>query len=83
VAASINPQALQKAFGLALRNQRHESGLSQEELEFRSGVHRTYVSELERALKSPSLTTISKLAQALEVMPSSLVAAAERLSRKC
>ena len=63
--------SISKRFGEALARLRRERGLSQEQLE---GVaHRTYVSELERGLKSPTLQTIVKLSQVLGVSPGYLV----------
>lgn len=58
---------IDKAFGEVLRRLRSAKGLSQEALGFRAGLHRTYVSQLERGLKSPSLRTIEKIAHVLEV----------------
>jgi len=58
---------LEKAFGKVLRLIRMERGLSQEDLGFRSGYHRTYISQLERGQKNPSLRTIFHLAEVLEV----------------
>ena len=72
-------KTLQVAFGLALRQARTDRDLSQEELGFRSEVHRTYISELERGLKSPSLGTIERLAAALEIRTSKLIEGAEAL----
>lgn len=69
--------ALETAFGAALRGRREALGLSQEELGFRSEVHRTYISELERGLKSPSLGTVQRLAVALETTASALIRDAE------
>lgn len=42
----------EKAFGRILKEIRHEHSLSQEELGFESGYHRTYISLLERGKKS-------------------------------
>lgn len=56
---------LQRAFGRAVRQSRTDAGLSQEDLADRSGLHRTYVSQIERGLRSPSLVAISALAHAL------------------
>ena len=53
-----------KSFGQVLQQLRRDSGLSQEELGFASGYHRTYISLLERGHKSPSLRTIFELAKA-------------------
>jgi DNA polymerase V len=47
--------------------------LSQEELALESGLDRTYVSMLERGIKSPTLTTVVALAEALDVPPEFLV----------
>ena len=52
---------------------RLKRGLSQEQLGFESGYHRTYISQLERGLKNPSLNTVFDLAKVLEVSPSSLI----------
>jgi transcriptional regulator with XRE-family HTH domain len=70
---------LQQAFGQVLRSSRREAELSQEELAHRSGLHRTYVSQLERGLKSPSLGAIESLATALGTRPHQLIRAAEEL----
>jgi len=51
----------------AIKEQRNALGISQEELAARAGLHRTYVSELERGERNPSITSIEKLARALEV----------------
>jgi transcriptional regulator with XRE-family HTH domain len=59
--------SLEKSFGLRLRAKRDMLGISQEELADRSGIHRTYVSQLERGLKSPSLSTLYALALALSI----------------
>lgn len=76
---SLNsPKILAEAFGAVLREIRKERGFSQEDLGFESGYHRTYVSLLERGLKSPSLQTIFKLAQVLGIRPSELLARVER-----
>jgi transcriptional regulator with XRE-family HTH domain len=67
----------EKAFGAVLRTIRASRGLSQESLGFESGYHRTYVSLLERGLKSPSLRSVFKIAKALDVRPSDLIARVE------
>jgi transcriptional regulator with XRE-family HTH domain len=52
--------------------------LSQEQLSFRARVHRTYVGDLERGLKSPTLDVIDTIARALRVDPSELIASVYR-----
>lgn len=68
---------LDKSFGIALRKCRKRAGMSQEELNFRTGVHRTYISEIERGVKSPTIHTVAALAKALGVKPSDLLRMAE------
>src|SRR3954469_20566035 len=53
--------------GNAIKQHRSALGISQEELAARAGLHRTYVSEVERGERNPSIKSIEKLAQALEV----------------
>jgi transcriptional regulator with XRE-family HTH domain len=64
---------LEKTFGAILREVRKERGLSQEALAFESGYHTTYIGQLERGQKSPSLRTIMNLAGALESSGSELL----------
>ena len=77
MASTKRPQAFQTAFGKALRRRRERLEVSQEALAFTSEIHRTYISELERGLKNPSLTTIDRLAAALKTKASTLIADAE------
>jgi transcriptional regulator with XRE-family HTH domain len=58
--------------GMAIKTQRTSLGISQEELAHRADLHRTYVSDLERGVRNPSVDSIDKLARALEVSVSSL-----------
>jgi transcriptional regulator with XRE-family HTH domain len=67
------PPKLNRQFGRILREIRESQGLSQEELGFESGYHRTYISLLERGLKNPSLKTIFQIAKALGIRPSELI----------
>ncbi len=69
---------IEEAFGSTLQNLRKARKLSQEELGFESGYHRTYISQLERGRKSPSLKTIFQLAAALNKPPSEMVLRVER-----
>lgn len=68
---------LDKPFGDTIRLRRKELGLSQEALSFRAGLHRNYISDIERGLKSPSLRVIVKLADALGLTVSTLMRMAE------
>jgi transcriptional regulator with XRE-family HTH domain len=49
-------------FGLRLQTLRREQGLTQEELAERSGLHRTYVGQVERGQRNLSLDAIHSLA---------------------
>ncbi|HYC06224.1 MAG TPA: helix-turn-helix transcriptional regulator [Azospirillaceae bacterium] len=62
-----------KQVGANLRRLRQARGWSQEELGFESGVHRTYISDLERGTRNPSLTLLWELSQALGVRLTELV----------
>jgi len=70
---------IDKTFGLAIRLRRQELEFSQEDLAFKSGLHRTYVSQLERGIKSPSLRVIMVLADALQTNAYLLIQSAESL----
>jgi len=65
------------AFGRVLAKARAKAGLSQERLAEQAAVHRTYVSQIERGLKSPTLTVLFKICRTLNVPASSLVRRAE------
>lgn len=60
-------------FGEVISQLRRNLGLSQEDLADRAGVHRTYISQLERGLKSPTLAVLMKLAAALDVQASEIL----------
>ena len=60
-------------FGEKLRNIRLELGYSQEELSFKAGLHRTYISSVERGKRNISLTNIQKLADALDLQMKDLM----------
>jgi len=68
----------EKAFGLALREIRQEKKLSQEALALESGFDRTYISLLERGVRSPTIRAVVRLAEILEVRPSEIVETMER-----
>jgi CheY-like chemotaxis protein/DNA-binding Xre family transcriptional regulator len=59
-------------FGKAVKKQRSELGISQEELADRAGLHRTYISDIERGARNVSLESIKKLAHALQLSVATL-----------
>ena len=71
------PDSRVLAFGAAVRIRREELELSQEALGYKAKVHRTYVSDIERGARNPTVRVIWKLADALETQPSVLLGIAE------
>lgn len=65
-------------FGEALRRVRLAAGMTQEQLGLESGVQRNFISLIETGQNQPTITTIAKLARALGMRASELVAEAER-----
>lgn len=60
-------KTLLKEFGLKVQIRRKELGISQEELAFRAGFHRTYIGMIERAERNITLSNLKRLADALEI----------------
>ncbi|MDR2480465.1 MAG: helix-turn-helix domain-containing protein [Treponema sp.] len=61
------------SFGMLLQNERKKRGLSQEKLAELADLHRTYISDLERGIRNPTITTIFTLCKALNTTPSELL----------
>lgn len=59
-------------FGTKVRHLRKKLGISQEELAFKTGLDRTYISGIERGERNPSLKNITKIAEALNIQLSEL-----------
>jgi transcriptional regulator with XRE-family HTH domain len=79
--SSSKVRRFQENFGEVVRHRRKALGISQEELADRCGLHRTYISELERGLKSASIKALLAISTALRVAPHSLIKEAERLHK--
>ncbi len=71
---------IEDAFGQVLREYREKNKISQEALALVCGLDRTFMSALERGIRQPSLKSLFKIAKALKVPPSRLVAEVERLT---
>jgi DNA-binding XRE family transcriptional regulator len=69
------------ALSAVLKMAREEQGLSQMEVARRSGLHRTYVCEVERGTRNPSLQSVIQIAAALDVTVSELIQRAETIMR--
>lgn len=65
---------VRRRVGLNLRKYRLDAGFSQEGLALACGLHRTYVSGVERGIRNPTVTVLEKLAQPLGVPSSRLLA---------
>jgi transcriptional regulator with XRE-family HTH domain len=69
----IKGNTLLEAVCKAVYERRETLGISQEELASRAGLHRTYISDIERGARNPSLKTLSRLADGLEITTSQLI----------
>lgn len=58
---------LPRIFGRNVREHRRRLGLSQEQLAFEADMKRSYLSDLERGSRNPSIKAIARLAAALKV----------------
>lgn len=64
---------IRRQVGLNVQKLRRERGWSQEELAFESGLHRTYISGIERGVRNPTILVLEEIAQALGVHAASLL----------
>ena len=65
------------ALGKAIRKARLERGVSQEELADRSSIDRSYMSSIERGMQNPGIISVLRIAHALEMTATELMAEAE------
>jgi transcriptional regulator with XRE-family HTH domain len=56
-----------KRLGANLKRLRKDAGRSQEDFADLAGIHRTYISDLERGARNPTIKVVDKLARALGV----------------
>lgn len=71
---SPHPTSPTVAFGRHVRARRLQLGISQEALADAAGLHRTYVGSVERGERNIALLNIVRLASALSVDPTALMA---------
>jgi len=69
---------VRERFGYAVKLRREELNLTQEDLAEKAGIHRTYLSDVERGTRNLSLVNIERLAAALRMKMSELFVAVER-----
>lgn len=65
-------------FGRTVRTKREATGISQEDLADRAGLHRTYVSMIERGRRTASIAVVERLADALGTSMTELMRGTER-----
>ena len=65
---------VRQRLGKNVRRLREAKGWSQEAFADEAGIHRTYVSDIERGARNPTITVVEKLATALKVTASELLA---------
>ena len=70
--------SLQSAFADVVRKLRVNKKLSQEEFAERSGLHRTYISDIERGVRNIAFSNIVRISEALEISVSKLMQMVER-----
>jgi DNA-binding XRE family transcriptional regulator len=68
-----------RVFGKRLRELRRERDLTQSEVAEHAGTSITYVSQIERGLRNPTLAIVVRLAAALDITPEELVAGLGRV----
>ena len=68
---------IRERFGFAVKDRREALGLTQEEFAERAGIHRTYLSDIERGTRNVSLINIERVAQGLSMKMSELFQAVE------
>lgn len=73
----MQPSELDRLLGLEIQRRRTANGWSQEYLAEVTSLHRTYISQLERGLKSPSVRVLYRIATALGVSMGTLLEVVE------
>lgn len=66
-------QAIAEAFGERVRAVRRDAGMTQEKLAEATGLHATFISNVERGYRVPTVPTLLRLAAGLRVKPSKLI----------
>jgi len=66
-ASALSQQSLPERIGVAVRSLRHERGFSQNALAKKTGTARSYLSRLEHGLVASTVSTLERLAAALDI----------------
>lgn len=70
---SLQSEQISRTFGKAVKQRRIALAMSQEELAELSGLHRTYISDVERAKRNITLKSAARIASALSVTVNTLL----------
>ncbi|MBL8884204.1 MAG: helix-turn-helix transcriptional regulator [Hyphomicrobium sp.] len=73
---------VRRRLGLNLKRLREEQGFSQESFADHCGLHRTYISGIERGVRNPTVILLDKIAKALKVAPGILLEETRSGSKK-
>jgi transcriptional regulator with XRE-family HTH domain len=80
VAKDLQLKQLKRDLGRAVKELRAIAGITQEELANRTGLHPTYISDIERGARNPSFVVLVRLVGGLEMPVGDLGAAYDRVS---
>ncbi|WP_350218150.1 helix-turn-helix transcriptional regulator [Ekhidna sp.] len=69
----MNDEQIKRAFGKVLKELRESKNISQEALAHAIESHATHISRLENGHKQPTLTTLFKIAEKLEIEPEEFI----------
>ncbi|MEZ5901215.1 MAG: helix-turn-helix transcriptional regulator [Hyphomicrobiaceae bacterium] len=73
---------VRRRLGLNLKKLREEQGFSQESFADHCGLHRTYISGIERGVRNPTVVILDRIAKALKVPPGQLLEEVKGSARK-
>ncbi len=73
---------VRRRVGLNVKHLRQDLGISQEELAFDCGLHRTYISGVERGIRNPTVKVLERIAKALKAQPGRLLDEPVRRGRR-
>lgn len=62
-----------EVLGANVRRYRKLAGISQEELSHRTGIKRSYISDLERGTRNPSVKALGRIAEAFQIEAAALL----------
>ena len=69
----MDDQGIMQEVGRRMRSRREKKGWTQEELGFEAGLHRNYISGIERGERNVAVVNLAKLARALGIRPRDLL----------